>query len=154
MSEKMRLFDHDGYRQRAACICIRNEHEDEILLITSRDKTSWIIPGGGIEKNESRIEAAHRELYEEAGVRGRIIRDLGIVEDTERKRRTNVFVIHVEQEYDEWDERKSYGRQRHWYQLNEALSLLKSSKQAQFEFFQRFLLTSTNYVQLIHQIKC
>ncbi len=27
---KMRFFDHDGYRQRAACICVRNQHEDEV----------------------------------------------------------------------------------------------------------------------------
>ncbi|CAF0979992.1 unnamed protein product [Adineta ricciae] len=141
MAEKMRLTDLDGYRQRAACICVRNEREDEILLITSRDKTSWIIPGGGIEQNETRIDAAHRELYEEAGVRGRVIRDLGIVEDIARKRRTNVFVIYVEHEYDDWDERRLYGRQRHWYRLNEVLSLLKGSKQSQYEFFQRFLLT-------------
>jgi hypothetical protein len=29
-NNKMRFFDHDGYRQRAACICVRNQHEDEV----------------------------------------------------------------------------------------------------------------------------
>ncbi|CAF3800072.1 unnamed protein product [Adineta steineri] len=152
MSEKIRLIDQNGYRQRAACICIRNEREDEILLITSRDKASWIIPGGGIEQNESTIEAAHRELYEEAGVKGRIIRDLGIFENLERKRRTNVFVVYVEHEYDDWEEKRLFDRQRHWFQLKEAFSLLKCYKQSQLEFFQRFLLTSSNYTQLIHQV--
>ena len=27
---KMRFFDHDGFRHRAACICIRNEGEDQV----------------------------------------------------------------------------------------------------------------------------
>ena len=27
---KLRFFDHDGYRPRAACICIRNENEDQV----------------------------------------------------------------------------------------------------------------------------
>jgi len=27
---KMRFFDDDGYRPRAACICVRNPHEDEV----------------------------------------------------------------------------------------------------------------------------
>ena len=29
-SNKMRYFDDDGYRQRAACICVRSEQEDEV----------------------------------------------------------------------------------------------------------------------------
>ncbi len=123
------------------------------MLITSRNKSSWIIPGGGIEQNETRTEAAHRELLEEAGVKGRIVRDLGIFENLERKRRTNVFVIHVENEYDDWEEKRLIGRQRHWYQLKEAMSLLNSYKQAQIVFFERFILTSPNSIQLIHHIK-
>ena len=27
---KLRFFDNDGYRPRAACICIRNENEDQV----------------------------------------------------------------------------------------------------------------------------
>ena len=27
---KLRIVDRDGYRQRAACICVRNEREDEV----------------------------------------------------------------------------------------------------------------------------
>lgn len=29
-SNKLRFFDDDGYRQRAACICVRSQHEDEV----------------------------------------------------------------------------------------------------------------------------
>jgi len=29
---KIRIIDRDGYRQRAACICVRNEREDEVRI--------------------------------------------------------------------------------------------------------------------------
>ncbi|CAF2766934.1 unnamed protein product [Rotaria sp. Silwood2] len=152
-NNKIRSIDDDGYRQRAACICVRNEREDEILLITSRHKTSWIIPGGGIEQNESTNEAAQRELFEEAGVKGRIIRDLGVIETFERKWRTHVFVVYVEHEYDDWEEKILIGRQRHWFHLNEAFFLLNSYKQSQLSFLQRFILTLPNCIQLVNHIK-
>lgn len=29
-NNKLRFFDDDGYRPRAACICIRDENEDQV----------------------------------------------------------------------------------------------------------------------------
>jgi ADP-ribose pyrophosphatase YjhB (NUDIX family) len=56
------------------------------LLITSHhDKSSWIILGSGIEPNENTIDLADRELYEEAGVKRRILRELDVFENRERK---------------------------------------------------------------------
>ncbi|CAF1414688.1 unnamed protein product [Adineta steineri] len=152
-NNKMRFFDNDGYRQRAACICVRNQHEDEVLLITShRDKSSWIFPGGGIEPNESTIDAAHRELYEEAGVKGRILRELGVFENRERKHRTTVFVVYFEEEYDDWDDKRLINRQRHWYKIKDAFSLLTIYKPSQLKFLEQFISTSPNRINLLHQI--
>lgn len=39
------------------------------------------IPGGGIEKDETRIEACKRELYEETGCEIKITSELGSVEE-------------------------------------------------------------------------
>ncbi|CAF5124735.1 unnamed protein product, partial [Rotaria sp. Silwood1] len=93
------------------------------------------------------------ELFEEAGVKGRIIRDLGVIEDFQRKQRTHVFVVYVEHEYDDWEEKISIGRQRYWFDLNKAFLLLNSYKQSQLPFFERFILTSSNSIQSIHHIK-
>lgn len=77
----IRTYDEDGFRKRAACLCVRNELEDEILLVTSSgDRDRWIVPGGGLEPNEDSSAAALREVMEEAGVIGRLARCLGSFE--------------------------------------------------------------------------
>ena len=51
-----------------------------MLISSSRNNENWIIPGGGIEDNENPEHAAEREVYEEAGVQGRLGRLLGVFE--------------------------------------------------------------------------
>ena len=51
-----------------------------LLISSSRNLDNWIVPGGGIEDNENPEEAAKREVYEEAGVQGRLGRLLGVFE--------------------------------------------------------------------------
>lgn len=48
--------------------------DDEILLArhVKDSRTSFLLPGGGIEEHESAAEALTRELREEAGVRAQI----------------------------------------------------------------------------------
>ncbi|VDK76734.1 unnamed protein product [Onchocerca ochengi] len=78
-----RVRDAEGFRLRAAGICIRGEGSNrEILLITGgKDDGRWIIPGGGIEKNENESDAALREVFEEAGVRAEILARVGEFKD-------------------------------------------------------------------------
>lgn len=49
----------------AAIACVYDEH---VLVIKSRYKKYWSFPGGLIDKNETPVEAALRELHEEAGI--------------------------------------------------------------------------------------
>jgi 8-oxo-dGTP pyrophosphatase MutT (NUDIX family) len=44
----------------------------EVLLTTSRDTGRWIIPRGNIAAGATPAEAAAREAYEEAGLKGKI----------------------------------------------------------------------------------
>jgi len=133
--EKMksqRSYDDDGYMKRAACVCVKNEHENEVLLISSnRNKQRWIIPGGGVENNEHPERAAEREVFEEAGVLGRLGRLLGVFENKERKDRTNVYLLIVEEELDEWEESTKFGRVRKWFYLEEAKMELEKHKPVQ-----------------------
>lgn len=55
----------------------------QLLLITSKhfnsERNWWIVPGGSIEADEDPMIAAEREVYEESGVKGRILRSIGQV---------------------------------------------------------------------------
>lgn len=116
----IRIYDEDGYRLRAACVCVRDETEQEILLISAgRNKGHWIVPGGGIEPKEDACGAAVREVYEEAGVRGLVGRCLGVFKNPNCKTKTSVFLLIVEHICDEWEE-KSLGRKRKWFSTIEA----------------------------------
>lgn len=133
--DNQKNFDNDGYKQRAACICVKNENESEVLLVSSsRNKNCWIIPGGSIERNENPEDAAEREVYEEAGVQGRLGRLLGkfeVFENNRKKHRTNVYLLIVDKELEEWEEHKNLGRIRKWFNLEEAKIELEKHKPLQ-----------------------
>ncbi|PVD23876.1 hypothetical protein C0Q70_17150 [Pomacea canaliculata] len=81
--DSVRTYDEDGFKRRAACLCFKDEREEEILLVTShRNPDRWVVPGGGIEPEEEPRIAAMREAMEEAGVRGQISRHHGVFELT------------------------------------------------------------------------
>ncbi|VDN01510.1 unnamed protein product [Thelazia callipaeda] len=119
-----RVRDAEGFRLRAAGICTRGEGSSrEILIITGgKDDGRWIIPGGGIEKNENDSDAALREVLEEAGVKAEIL-----TRDEERRNRTAVFLLTVIEELKEWED-SCFGRQREWVSLEEALRRVKRSQ--------------------------
>eukprot|EP00914_Ancora_sagittata_P010783 GHVO01021045.1.p1 GENE.GHVO01021045.1~~GHVO01021045.1.p1 ORF type:complete len:157 (+),score=12.34 GHVO01021045.1:150-620(+) len=129
-TNSIRTYDAEGFRRRAACLCIRDGQRGlEVLLVSgSRDPSSWIVPGGGIEPTEDTATAALRELEEEAGARGSITRSLGVFENNERKTRTSVFVMWLTELLDDWDEARIIGRQRRWFSLPEASSQLAIHK--------------------------
>lgn len=51
-----------------------NQDKTEVLLIKRRDVAIWVLPGGGIEANESPDLAAAREVEEETGVKVEVLR--------------------------------------------------------------------------------
>lgn len=57
------------------CVVLR---EGRILLIRRRDDGLWALPGGLVEVGETLVQAAERELLEEANVRGRVVQFLGL----------------------------------------------------------------------------
>ncbi len=42
-------------------------YRGELVFVRHKDRSSWEIPAGHIERGESSENAAHRELYEETG---------------------------------------------------------------------------------------
>ncbi|XP_055689767.1 diphosphoinositol polyphosphate phosphohydrolase 2 [Lutzomyia longipalpis] len=134
----VRIYDKDGFRLRAACICVRSEAETEVLLVTSsRRPELWIVPGGGVEPDEESSATAEREVLEEAGVVGQLGRCLGVFENREHMHRTEVFVLTVTKELDEWEDSRSIGRKRQWFSVDEALTQLALHKPIQRHYLQK-----------------
>ncbi|XP_025108890.1 diphosphoinositol polyphosphate phosphohydrolase 1-like [Pomacea canaliculata] len=129
--DSVRTYDEDGFKRRAACLCFKDEREEEILLVTShRNPDRWVVPGGGIEPEEEPRIAAMREAMEEAGVRGQISRHHGVFENKDRKNRTWVYIFHVEELLDHWDDLQRINRKRQWFSLADARAVLLLHKPA------------------------
>lgn len=65
-------------RRRSTALVVRN---GRILLVKMRsfEREFYALPGGGIEDGESAGEAAVRELKEECGVDGRVVKELNTI---------------------------------------------------------------------------
>ncbi|KAL8596659.1 hypothetical protein ACOMHN_032601 [Nucella lapillus] len=131
-ANSVRTYDKDGLKRRAACLCFKDEREEEILLVTShRHANCWVVPGGGIEPEEEPRYAAQREAMEEAGVIGRIGHEHGVFVNEERKNRTWVFTFHTEELLDDWEDLQRINRKRKWFTLEDARRVLSQHKSAQ-----------------------
>lgn len=71
------------YRLTTGTVPIMND--GRILFISANGKPEWILPKGGWEKDETEVESALRETFEEAGIIGRPGPKLQLVEYETRK---------------------------------------------------------------------
>jgi 8-oxo-dGTP pyrophosphatase MutT (NUDIX family) len=62
----------DAERVHVAAVCYRlRNRELEFLLVRTRNG-HWTFPKGGVDEDATHADAAAREAYEEAGVKGRV----------------------------------------------------------------------------------
>ena len=57
------------YRKGVAAIILNLDNEILLVNLTSFEKHFFAIPGGGIDKGETKVEAIKRELFEELGIK-------------------------------------------------------------------------------------
>lgn len=81
-------------RNRSQAVVCRN---GKLLLVEHKMKGRdfFNLPGGGIEEEETPEEAALRELFEEAGVKGRIVRPLAIEYKPDLQSRIFSFLVEI-----------------------------------------------------------
>jgi len=136
------INDADGFKLRAACVCVRSRQEQEVLLVSSNGGRGWIIPGGKVEPREAGDPSASamREAREEGGVLGQLGRDLGEFENKEKLHRTRVFVLYVDslQGKEAWQES---ARERKWFSLQEAKEVLQTNKPIHVKYIDRMIQT-------------
>jgi len=128
-----KIYDDDGFWLRAACVCVKDQSETEVLLISSsRHPDRWIVPGGKMELNEDAEYSAMREALEEGGAIGSLGRYLGTFDNIERRHRTKVFVLYVNRLADEYEDKER--RKRKWFSVEEAHKLLRAFKPIQASY--------------------
>lgn len=73
-------------------------HKGEVLMVKQRheQRELWVLPGGGVEENETTLEAAKREVFEETGIKTEVKRLVWYREEVgERGQRfVNFFLTH------------------------------------------------------------
>jgi 8-oxo-dGTP pyrophosphatase MutT (NUDIX family) len=131
-------IDSAFFRQAARAVVI--DQDGKIGLLYSRRKKVYKLPGGGLKKDESLIQACHRECLEELGCKIEIIKELGeIIELKEgRKGREKVFyqesyhylakVAGEKKEPNFTTEEIKNGFTAVWVSLAEAINLIKAVK--------------------------
>lgn len=106
--------------------------ELRILLVTSRDTGRWLIPKGYVDKGLTPADAAVKEAYEEAGIKGAVASDLPLGFFTYFKKlksgedkpaSVQVFLLRVEKQCKKWPEMKQ--RQCGWFRPEEAAGLVR-----------------------------
>jgi 8-oxo-dGTP pyrophosphatase MutT (NUDIX family) len=126
------------YRQSAVIPYRRGRSGLEVLLVTSRKGTRWVLPKGVVEPNLSPAASAANEALEEAGVRGAIDEEpLG----TYHYRKwggtctVQVFAMEVEEEVADWPEVST--RRRAWLTVDDARR--RVDEQSLKQIFDRFI---------------
>jgi 8-oxo-dGTP pyrophosphatase MutT (NUDIX family) len=107
-----------------------------ILFVTSQTRKRWIFPKGNLKAKESRKKACKREAFEEAGVKGRVLKDFPITVVIGKSEKNKIdlelvtyFPLYIHKKEKNWPEAKE--RDRIWVSLKEAKSLLDDE-----DFFQ------------------
>jgi len=112
-------------RQIGAIPFVFRENQPLVLMITSRTHERWIFPKGALEGDETPGEAASREAFEEAGIKGAALSDFSHDVQTVKNKDdgphdllVSYLPLHFEEQFDDWPEKKR--RDRHWVTLDEA----------------------------------
>ena len=104
----------------------------QVLLMTSRDTGRWIIPKGNINGGATPAQAAEKEAYEEAGVKGTIASSipLGIYtyfkklgSEKTQPAAVEVYLLRVKEQLKKWPEKGE--RKLSWLSTKEAAELIE-----------------------------
>ena len=106
--------------------------EVHVLLVTSRGSGRWLIPKGNVDPGLTPAEAAVKETYEEAGIRGKITTDIPLgfftafktLKTGEEKPITvEVYALLVDRQLKRWPEARQ--REARWMSAIDAAKSVK-----------------------------
>ncbi len=102
------MLDKHGYRPNVGIVLMNQEQK--VLIARRIDEQSWQFPQGGIQNQETPLQAMYRELFEEVGLRHYMVEVLG---------RTKTWLHYdVPQQYIRSQHQGFYkGQKQMWYLL-------------------------------------
>jgi ADP-ribose pyrophosphatase YjhB (NUDIX family) len=96
-----------------------------IMFVTSQRRGRWILPKGNLAPGETHKKGAKREAFEEAGVKGKLLKELPmtmVITKSGQGGLSEVAVTYypmlVTKQHDDWPEKAK--RERHWALLDDA----------------------------------
>lgn len=92
------IFDAEPWRRISPAIGVEAAVFDargDMLLVQRKDNARWAIPGGIAEIGQTPAEAALRELWEEAGLRGEVRRLLGVFDGRLWGSQSKMHILHL-----------------------------------------------------------
>lgn len=92
------MFEDEAWRRVSPAIGVEAvvvNDDQAILLCQRQDNQHWCLPGGIAEIGQPTTDAALRELWEEAGLRGEVTRLLGIFDGPRWGTRSTAHIIHL-----------------------------------------------------------
>jgi 8-oxo-dGTP pyrophosphatase MutT (NUDIX family) len=98
-------------RKEIAAFAYRlNGHKIEVVLVTNREKSHWILPKGKPETHMTDSEVALMEAYEEGGITGTLLSDIECYRTSfyrqGEKIKLKVYTILIEDLLTKWPESK------------------------------------------------
>ncbi|KAG1141359.1 hypothetical protein G6F37_010277 [Rhizopus arrhizus] len=121
------VVDENGIRQVAGCLPIDVVSKRFLLVTSSSHPDVWVIPKGGWEKDETQKQAAMRETWEEAGVKGVINKHLGVFTEKSKngvKAHHWIYEMEIKEVTKKFPEQKK--RARRWFTYDEAMVVVKA----------------------------
>ncbi|KAI8330544.1 NUDIX hydrolase domain-like protein [Blakeslea trispora] len=121
------VYDENNIRQVAGCLPIDPIHKRFLLVTSSSNPNVWVIPKGGWEQGETQQQAAMRETWEEAGVKGKITRHVGVFAEKSKagvKAHHWIYEMEIREVCKKFPEQKK--RERRWFTYDEAMIVVKA----------------------------
>ncbi len=102
------MIDAEGYRANVGIVIANDKRQ--VLLAKRCQQDSWQLPQGGIDENETDIEALFRELQEETGL---CAEDVEVIAKTPKWLRYNLPNHHIKR----WQKPTCIGQKQVWFLL-------------------------------------
>lgn len=97
----------------------------KILLVRKTGSGKWGFPKGKVENHLSKKQSAKLEAWEEAGVKGKIVGDIGrygyIKNKTRRLQQVDLYLLEVKKQSKNYLETE---RERKWFKYKDAVKVL------------------------------